>query len=525
LILNIRESKELRGGLFSEGGINVKLAMIENEFWFGGYVHEGDHQPIGENDNYSIDLRVNTSPNQSMPLFLSTKGRYIWGENGFRIAFEKGDIEIDGHVTIDEGFGNLKGAYLQAMKKHFPFKEIHLDLALFNKPIYNSWIELTFYQNEADILHYADSILENGMPPGVLMIDDGWSDYYGEWVFSKGKFPNPKRMIQTLHDQGFHIMLWISPYVTPDTTQFRELRDLDLLIKSPDNKPYILEWWNGYSAVLDFSNPKTNEWMKKQLNNLLDMGIDGFKFDGGDSRYYATDNLTYGNVTPEEQSQLWTKFGEDYDFNEFRFTTKAGGMSLLQRLADKDHSWGRGGISSLVPHSLLQGITGHPFCSPDMIGGGQYLNFIDLEDGAFDQELFVRHSEIACLMPAMQFSASPYRILNESAFDKVLKTLDIRKKYQNTIEQLVMRAKEDGEPIIRYMTYEFPDEPVEKVTDQFMLGTDVLVAPATEKNMQTRKVYLPKGNWTYNGQVIASQGEYHTFPCPMGTLIILEKSS
>src|SRR5699024_5159622 len=99
-----------------------------------------------------------------------------------------------------------------------------------DNPIYNSWIELTFYQNEKDILKYADAIIDSGMPPGVLMIDDGWSPYYGKWVFDQHAFPHAKEMIQALHQKGFHVMLWVSPYVTPDTVQFRELRDLDLLI-------------------------------------------------------------------------------------------------------------------------------------------------------------------------------------------------------------------------------------------------------------------------------------------------------
>lgn len=505
----------------------MKLKMLEGEFWFGGYVHEGIRQPIGEENHYEIDLRLNVSPNQAMPLFLSTKGRYVWGNHGFKITFNHGMIDIEGDADVFEGFANLKGAYLAAMQKHFPFKNINLDMALFENPVYNSWIELTYYQNELDILKYAQTILDSGMPPGVLMIDDGWSDYYGHWVFSDAKFPNPKQMIEKLSAQGFPVMLWVSPYVTPDTVQFRELRDLDLLIKTTEDKPFMLEWWNGFSAVLDFSNPKTNEWMDEQLNKLMALGVAGFKFDGGDSQYYKEDNVTHGNVTPDEQSFLWGKFGEKYALNEFRITSKGGGLSLLQRLADKDHDWGETGVPSLVPNSLLQGITGHPFCSPDMIGGGQYLNFVGLDDDALDdlldKELFIRHSEIACLMPAMQFSANPARILNEEEFGKVLNTIDIRKKYQEIIVQLVNHAKETGEPILRYMTYEFPEEPVETITDQFMLGRTILVAPAAEKGIETRSVYVPKGNWKHEGETIVSVGEEKTFSCLLGELIILEK--
>ncbi len=75
----------------------------------------------------------------------------------------------------------------------------------------------------------------------------------------------------------------------------------------------------------------------------------------------------------------------------------------MQRLCDKEHSWGEGGIASLIPDVLLQGITGHPYSCPDMIGGGEYLNFKEMESLKLDEELFVRHCEIACLIQLCNF--------------------------------------------------------------------------------------------------------------------------
>lgn len=95
------------------------------------------------------------------------------------------------------------------MKAHFPFQNKVPALKLFEKPIYNSWIELTFYQNQKDVEAYAKGIVEHGMPTGVLMIDDGWSEYYGDWVFHCGKFPNAKEMLDNLHQMGYQVMVWI----------------------------------------------------------------------------------------------------------------------------------------------------------------------------------------------------------------------------------------------------------------------------------------------------------------------------
>ncbi|MBP5306410.1 MAG: alpha-galactosidase [Lachnospiraceae bacterium] len=501
----------------------MKIECLRDEFWYGGLVKDGTKMPFTKDSNISVDTRINSTPNQAMPLFVSSKGRYIWKEDGFLANFANGAIEVDDDCVVSKELGSLKEAYLAAMQEFFPFKNGTPAKLLFEKPIYNTWIELTFFQNQDDILTYAEGILKNGMPEGVLMIDDGWAEYYGDWTFHSGKFKAPKEMIEKLHALGFKVMLWVCPFISADTLKFREALAKDILIKDTNDNPYILRWWNGYSAVLDMSNPEAVAWLKGQFDSLMELGIDGFKFDAGDSFFYREDNKTYGNTTPNEQSILWEKFGMQYSYNEYRVTFKAGGDPVLQRLCDKQHSWNTEGIGGLIPDALLQGITGHPFSCPDMIGGGEYVNFHEALKERFDEELFVRHCEIAALMPAMQFSAAPYRLLNKENYKKILECISLREKYLDYILDLVNAAGSKGEPVIRYMAYEFPGEPVERIIDQFMLGEKYLVAPLYIKGQTGRNVYLPKGQWKRNNEIISSSGK--TFDIDLGDdpLIIFER--
>lgn len=317
-------------------------------------------------------------------------------------------------------------------------------------------------------------------------------------------------------------MLWVCPFISADSIKYREAVREDLLVKTPEGKPFITEWWNGFSSVLDMTNPRAVAWLKSQLDDLQEMGIDGFKFDAGDSIYYREDNINYENTNPDLQSQAWAKFGQSYAYNEYRVTFKAGGYNLLQRLCDKQHAWGEDGIASLIPDTLLQGITGHPYCSPDMIGGGEYLNF-QSQSSQLDQELFVRHAEIASLLPAMQFSAAPYRVLDEEHFGAIKDSIANRGKYLSYLMQLIKEVPITGEPVIRYLAYEFSDEPVEKITDQFMLGNRYLVAPIYEKSRNKRSVYLPKGIWLHNGKNIQSDGEIFEIATSYGIPAIFEK--
>lgn len=500
----------------------MEIRFLENEFWYGGYVFGASAQPFDEKSEAEIDLRRNSSPNQAMPFFVSSKGRYIWCEEGFCARFSGGTISMDREVELGEGYGDLKGAYLAASQAHFPFRDIRLSEEFFKNPVYNSWIELTYWQNEADILAYADKILENGMPAGVLMIDDGWSDYYGKWIFNGEKFPHAEEMIAKLHDNGFSVMLWICPYITPDTLQYRQAKALDILIKNQNGTPLITEWWNGYSAALDLSNSAGIKWLDEQLEALRAIGVDGFKFDGADVNYYPDGMVTFGNVTPNEMARLWCHYAEKFPFNELRMAFKAGGMSLMQRLCDKPHDWGREGVEALIPDTLMQGITGHPFGSPDMIGGGEYLNFQE-NSGNLDEELFNRHSEIACLLPVMQFSAAPWRVLSQDNMDGIMKSVELRKRYTPLILELARHAMKTGEPIARYMAYEFPDQGLEKVNDQFMLGSHILVAPIYKKNTTSRPVAVPKGKWKYGSTILESNSSIIELTPNKGEPVILEK--
>jgi alpha-glucosidase len=94
----------------------------------------------------------------------------------------------------------------------------------------------------------------------------------------------------------------------------------------------------------------------------------------------------------------------------------------------------------------------------------------------------------------MQFSAGPWRILDAAHLNAVKKAILLRSDNIKLIEQLTDNAAVTGEPIVRMMAYEFPGQGMDHITDQFMLGAKVLVAPiVTAQN--TRKVILPAGKW------------------------------
>lgn len=500
----------------------MKIKIQKQEYWYGGCAAWGTEMPFGEKSEGCLDFAPNQTPNQSMPLLLSSKGRVLWLDGCDRVIISNGMMECSDAAVLKETGGSLRDAYLASSNSYFkpsgrmPAKE------LFQNPIFNTWIELTFYQSQQAVLRYAEGILQSGFEPGVLMIDDGWSECYGCWKFHSGKFPDPQSMLQTLHQNGFKVMLWVCPYLTPDSIAFREARDQDLLLKTQAGTPFVADWWNGYSAALDLSNPRACAWLDDQLAELVKLGVDGFKFDGGDALHYVNAYSGKTPVEPNEMCRLWTEFGKKYAFNEYRASWKAGNAPLLQRLCDKDHSWGKKGMQALIPDTLAQGIIGHAFGCADMVGGGEYRNFAENAQ-TLDKELFVKHSAAGCLLPSIQFSAAPWRILNKEELHTIQNQMALRKTLWVELEKLLQNAAQTGEPVVRYMEYEFPNQGCETITDQFMLGSELLAAPILEKGQSERSVYVPKGVWSFEQKTIQSRGQRFTLAAPKTFVVLLKR--
>jgi alpha-glucosidase (family GH31 glycosyl hydrolase) len=486
----------------------LTIKAEKNEYWYTGILSEGDKMPFST--NFEANTTDNVYGNQAQPLVLSTDGRGVWCDGPFALHWHDGTLKIDTAAAPLQHFkqgSTLKEAYLYASNKFFPPQGKLPNPLLFSMPQYNTWIELMYNQNQADILKYAQNILDNGLPPGVLMIDDNWQEDYGKWRFKASRFPNPKAMMQKLHAMGFKVMVWVCPFVSPDSDVYRDLRAKGAFITTKTDKkdpkaeavPTMISWWNGFSAVLDLSNPVAENWFKNELKILqTEFGVDGFKLDAGDANFYIT-GQSKGNVSANEQSALFAKIGLDFPLNEYRATWKMGGQPLVQRLRDKNHNWED--LQKLMPQMMVEGLMGYYFSCPDMIGGGEFSSF--LGDAVIDQALIVRSAQCHALMPMMQFSVGPWRILDKNNLASIKKVVAIRQKFAPYILKTAQESAISGEPILRPLEFEYPHQGYAMVKDAFLIGKNLLVAPVVEKGQTRRKVMIPEGKWkSFKGEMI-----------------------
>ena len=512
------------------GSLTVK--MLPGEKWWGLCNAFGREMPFTEKSEFNCDLRKDNYGHQSLSLLCSDKGRAVWCAEPVGVKMSGGEIALEsdkGEVVLKEDAGRSLGeAYRYASKTWFPPTGEEPELLYFSAPQYNTWIELTYHQNEKDILAYAKSMVDHGLPPGIFMIDDTWQHGYGEWYFDRRRFDDPKGMMDKLHGMGFKVLLWMCPFVSMDTPAYRRVAwgmNPDDVKGYPEKGGFLvssrrraqygqpppapINWWNGTSALLDLTHPNAVAWFDEQLSRLVkDYGADGFKFDGGGVHFYAgcvglegSSPKTFAHdasASPAAQSARYGDFALKYKGSEYRNGFGFAGKPVIMRLHDKAHSWDA--LRRLVPDMLAAGFVGCPFICPDMIGGGSWTTF--LPGAPFDPELFVRSAQVHALCPMMQISASPWRVLDAEHQKLFSRAVELRQRFAPRFVELAKESARTGEPMMRNLEYCFPGNGYAEVKDEFMMGDALLVAPVMEKGAASRKVVIPPGKWKADdGQV------------------------
>ena len=556
----MRETRGIRAvgamalaGLFARAAVAAArtVEMLPGEGWWGLCNGFGREMPFTEESVFSCDLRENNYAHPAQSMLVSDKGRAIWCDEPVKVTIRDGAIALAsdaGEIEVVERAGaNLREALEHAARTWYRPSGEEPELLYFAAPQYNTWIELTYRQNERDILAYARSMVDHGFPPGVFMIDDTWQAGYGDWRFEPTRFPDPKGMVEKLHGMGFKVLLWMCPWVSMDTPAFRRIAwgvNPDDAKGYPSKGGFLnvsrertsygmpypapIRWWNGCSALLDFTHPNAVAWFDEQLDGLKrDFGVDGFKFDGGSVAFYAgtRDSSGEGGSAPKtyafdptasaaRQSALYGMFALKHRGSEYRNVFGFAGKPVVMRLHDKPHKWEA--LRRIVPDMLAAGFVGCPFVCHDMVGGGAWSTF--LPGAPFSEELFVRSAQVQALSPMMQFSASPWRCLGAAGQKIVSDMVALRQRFAPLFVELARKAARDGQPMMRNLEYAYPGRGYAAIKDEFLMGDDLLVAPVVEKGATARTVVVPPGTWRADDGTVVTGPATVTVAAPLSRL-------
>ena len=406
------------------------------------------------------------------------------------------------------------------------------------------WQSNLRYRSQAEVMRVADEYRRRGLPLDGVVIDAGHWTVMGDWRFDEELWPDPSAMVRELDQMGVQVMVSVWPTINPLSENAAVLRERGLLASTTygDSQPTWL-FDNRPPGVLpldlyDATDPDARAFLGERLREgYVRHGIEWFWLDAdepeikplepGRVRYQAGPGEAVHDLYPHlharaVQEALRAAGVEDaITLNRSVWAgTQRYGAALWS--GDIHSSWEA--LAAQVPAGLNAGLAGIPWWGTD-IGG--FKGGVSSDPGF--RELLVRWFQFAVFCPLFRlhglrqggaegtfeditelagtadqsdsfslagFSGGPNEVwsFGEEAYDRIVPLLHLRRRLRPYVMEQMRIAHERGLPAMRPLFLEFPaDAQAWNVEDQFLLGSDLLVAPVLGPGMTEREVYLPAG--------------------------------
>lgn len=379
------------------------------------------------------------------------------------------------------------------------------------------------YYPEETVRNLADSFRKKDIPCDVIYLDIDYMDGYRVFTWDSNRFPEPERMLKDLRERGFKVVTIVDPGVKKDSEYEVYLEGIrkGLFCKYPTGEVYHGKVWPGISAFPDFTKEETRKWWGEKHRELLGKGVSGIWNDMNEPSDFSQDTkddrtlITVPNDVIMENDGYPRSFAKYHNIyglcmckatyegfktikpEERPFILTRSCYAGIQRYAavwtGDNHSWWEH-LASSMPMFMNIGLSGVPFVGGD-VGGFQ--------DNA-TPELFARWIQLGAFTPFFRGHSCINTKPHEPwAFGKEVE--DICRKYIKLRYRLIpyiynefYKANQTGLPVMRPLVLDYPDdENVYNLSDQFLFGESIMVAPVYRPSTYKRMVYIPEGIW-YN---------------------------
>ena len=384
---------------------------------------------------------------------------------------------------------------------------------------FGTWMSRITYFSEKEGYDVAANIRKNKYPCDVIHFDTGWFDvdWQCDYKFSENRFQNPRQMLKDLKSQGFHVCLWQLPYFTPKNRYFPELIEKNMYVKNGNGElPYE-------DVVLDFSNPETVNWYQNKLAGLLNIGVSAIKVD-------------FGEAAPLNGIYASGKSGW-YEHNLYPVRYDMAVSEITKKLHNENIMWARAawagsqryplhwggdaattntGMLGTLRAGLSFGLSGFSFWSHDM-GGFVKSTPEDLYCRWLPFGFLTSHTRAHGAPPT-----EPWLYDSKRVQDVFRKSAEMKYRLMPYVYAQAKECTEKGLPMLRALFVEFPDDPgAWRVDDEYLFGSQILVAPLLESGITGRSVYLPEGKWIDYQTEKVYEGGWHKIEAGSLPIIML----
>jgi alpha-D-xyloside xylohydrolase len=473
----------------------------------------GQHQAgVWNYRGESVDISQDNT-NIAVPFLVSSNGYGIYWNNDSRSRFNNrfaNYMYVSSEVADAVDYYFFYGPDLD--KVVADYRELTGAAPMFGKWAYGFWQCKNRYRSQEEILGVAHRYRELHIPADDIVQDWFWWNRKGEFIFNKN-YPDPKAMVDGLHNEHFHLMISVWPFFEPGSKEYDYMSKQGWFIEKFKfaKPPYHTDGM----AVYDATNPEARKYYWDLIDKgLFKLGLDAWWMD-------TTEPETEGL---EENIQLGHKLAAgsgDRFVNIFPLMT-TGAVYQGQRGASEQKrvfilsrsafagsqrngvtAWS-GDINSdwlsfrrQIPAGLNFALSGIPYWTTD-IGG---FVFGSPTDPAF-RELFIRWFQFGTFNPVLRVHGTRSPDENElwsygPEAQKTLVAFDrLRYRMLPYIYSLAWKTTSSGYTLMRPLVMDFrTDVRAQNTGNQFMFGPAFLVNPVTEPSADSRPVYLPDAKW------------------------------
>ena len=374
------------------------------------------------------------------------------------------------------------------------------------------------YYPESKVKEITKTFRDLKIPCDAIYLDIDYMEGFRCFTWNKEYFPDPKRMVKELADDGFKTVVIIDPgiKVDKDYSVFQEALENDYFCKRADG-PYMKgKVWPGECYFPDFTKKKVRDWWSDLYKELIeDIGVKGVWNDMNEPAVMEVPNKTFPddvrhdydgnpcshrkahNIYGMQMARATYQGVKKYVYPKRPFVITRAAYSGTQRytstwtgdnVATWEHLW----IANIQAQRLA--MSGFSFAGSD-IGG-----FAEQPQG----ELFTRWIQLGVFHPFCRVHSSGEHGNQEPwAFDEdvtniVRKFIELRYQLLPYLYTTFWKYVDEGIPMLKSLVlFDQDDIHTHYRTDEFVFGDKILVCPILEANSRGRRMFLPRGNW-YN---------------------------
>ena len=390
------------------------------------------------------------------------------------------------------------------------------------------WQSKLRYRTQDELLAVAREYRDRGVPLAVIVADFFHWPVQGDWRFDPREWPDPAAMCAELKAMGTELLVSVWPTVDPRSENYQALAEQGHLVRA-NRGVDVQQEFLGNTRFIDVTHPGARDFLWQTLRrNYRDHGVGLFwldeaepeygAYDFDNYRYHAGEVLAVGNAYPLHYAQAvhdgLRAEGERAIVSLVRCAW-AGSQRYGALVWSGDIHSSFAAMRNQLSAGLNMAMAGIPWWTTDI--GGFHGGHVG--DPAF-HELMIRWFQWAVFTPVLRMHghrdpitppAEPFRdgvaqcdtgagnelwSFGEDVFAILRRHAALRERLRPYVADLMRAAHETGDPPMRPMFYDYPDDArCWEVDDQYMFGPDLLIAPVTAAGVVARDVWLPAGAW------------------------------